>query len=397
VRTPDAQLRVVPKLRFREFSDEWKQKQLSEMVDFSRGLSLSKSDLKVDGKYSCIHYGELFTQYSEVITEVKSRTDISTGVKSKIGDILMPTSDVTPQGLAKASSIQRDGVMLGGDINILRPKAVTNSVMLSYMLNFQKKKIMTIVSGTTVRHVYSKDLSKLKYLTPSNAEEQQKIAMFLMTMDDKISALGSKVDLLKTYKKGVMQELFTQRIRFKNEKGQDYPAWKVYLVRDIFTITRGNVLAAPLTRQTMDSKYQYPVYSSQTKDDGLMGFYDKYLYENAITWTTDGANAGEVKYRDGKFYCTNVCGVLLSNDGFANSLVAEAIHRVAKKYVSYVGNPKLMNNVMAIIKINLPQSVDEQQKIANFLTSIDDKIQLTKKELEQAKVFKKALLQQMFV
>ena len=61
---------------------------------------------------------------------------------------------------------------------------------------------------------------------------------------------------------------------------------------------------------------QYPVYSSQTKDNGLMGYYKDYLYENAITWTTDGANAGTVNYRAGKFYCTNVCGVLLTNAAF---------------------------------------------------------------------------------
>jgi type I restriction enzyme S subunit len=82
-----------------------------------------------------------------------------------------------------------------------------------------------------------------------------------------------------------------------------------------------------------------------------MGYYKDYLYSDAITWTTDGANAGTVRMRSGKFYCTNVCGVLLSDDGYANKAVTEALNNIAWKYVSHVGNPKLMNNVMSEIVI----------------------------------------------
>ena len=140
----------------------------------------------------------------------------------------------------------------------------------------------------------------------------------------------------------------------------------------------------------------YPVYSSQTNINGLSGYFSNYLYENSITWTTDGANAGEVNYRIGKFYCTNVCGVLISSEGYANACVAAMINAVSKKYVSYVGNPKLMNGVMGKIKISFP-CVTEQTKIANFLTAIDDKITQTKTQLAAVKQYKQGLLQQMFV
>lgn len=130
-------------------------------------------------------------------------------------------------------------------------------------------------------------------------------------------------------------------------------------------------MAAPKTSPTKTAEKCYPVYSSQTKDNGLMGYYDEYLYDNAITWTTDGANAGTVNYRDGKFYCTNVCGVLLSNEGYANQCAAEMLNSVAWKWVSHVGNPKLMNNVMSEIPIFLPKSVAEQRKISDFFQQID--------------------------
>ena len=190
---------------------KWEEKKLKKVVIFSRGSLLSKTDLKIDGKYKCIHYGELFTEYEEIITNAKSRTDLDTGVNGEIGDILMPTSDVTPQGLAKASSLQINGVKLGGDINILRPNPDINSILLSYLLNCQKKKILKIVSGSTVRHVYSKDLGELKYYLSSNKKEQQKIADFLISLDSLIKSKQQQITEAEQWKKGLMQGLFVQK------------------------------------------------------------------------------------------------------------------------------------------------------------------------------------------
>ena len=119
-----------------------------------------------------------------------------------------------------------------------------------------------------------------------------------------------------------------------------------------------------------------------------MGYYNQYLYENAITWTTDGANAGTVHYRDGKFYCTNVCGVLLNEDGNANRCIAEILGSISKKYVSYVGNPKLMNNVMSEIRIHVP-SVSEQKKIDEFISALDLRITKQRDLIEHLKKYKR--------
>ncbi|MCR4792533.1 MAG: restriction endonuclease subunit S [Lachnospiraceae bacterium] len=173
-------------------------------------------------------------------------------------------------------------------------------------------------------------------------------------------------------------------------------AWEQRKVQDIYKITRGYVLAAPETAETSSEEMPYPVYSSQTKNNGLMGYYKDYLYENAITWTTDGANAGTVCYRAGKFYCTNVCGVLLSDDGHSNKCAAEALNSVAWKWVSHVGNPKLMNNVMGEIPITLPKSVEEQDRISDFFEQIDTLIALHQRKCDEAKNLKKCMLQKMF-
>lgn len=153
-------------------------------------------------------------------------------------------------------------------------------------------------------------------------------------------------------------------------------SWEQRKVSELFRVTRGYVLAATQTETTKTDEKPYPVYSSQTKDQGLMGYYKDYLYEDAITWTTDGANAGTVNYRAGKFYCTNVCGVLLSNEVKANQMIAEALNSVAKGYVSYVGNPKLMNNVMADIVIQIPTQAEEREQLSSFFAKLDNLITL---------------------
>lgn len=225
-------------------------------------------------------------------------------------------------------------------------------------------------------------------------KEQEKIAEILSYYDEAIEQQELLIEKEKDFKKGMMQKIFSQEIRFKDDNGEDYPEWEENKIADIFKITRGYVLAKTDIKEKITDNFIYPVFSSQTLNNGLMGFYNKYLYENSITWTTDGANAGTVKYRTGKFYCTNVCGVLIS-DIYSNKCIAEILAKEAPKHVSYIGNPKLMNNVMGAIKIIIPISLEEQQKIANFLSDIDNKIELLENKLELLKNEKKGMMQKL--
>ena len=231
--------------------------------------------------------------------------------------------------------------------------------------------------------------------TPS-LSEQQKIADFLSLVDARIEKQRLLVESLKKYKRGLLSAIFDRKLRFKDENGNDYPEWENKKISDIFKLTRGYVLATSEISELQTSEFKYPVYSSQTKNEGLLGYYNKYLYKNAITWTTDGANAGYVKFRNGEFYCTNVCGVLLCNKGNCNSYIAEKLNSVTKRHVSYVGNPKLMNNVMAEIYIDFP-SIQEQKRNSKLLTKIDEKIKTSNFLYDRLILLKQGLLQQMFI
>ncbi|MFA7729308.1 restriction endonuclease subunit S [Mycoplasmopsis synoviae] len=181
------------------------------------------------------------------------------------------------------------------------------------------------------------------------------------------------------------------KIRFKEFS----ETWEQCEVGNLFEITRGETLAKKFITNFKTRKNIYPVYSSQTTNNGLMGYYKTYLFENAITWTTDGCYAGNFNYRPEKFYSTNVNGVLISNNGYANYAVSEIINSVAQKYVTKTVNPKLMSNVVNQIKFFAPK-IKEQIKISNFIFNLNNLITLHQKKLDLLKKFKKTLLEKMF-
>lgn len=166
----------------------------------------------------------------------------------------------------------------------------------------------------------------------------------------------------------------------------------VYLVQDLFNIGRGRVINQNEIREKAGV---YPVFSSQSFNNGEMGRISTYDFEGEyVTWTTDGAYAGTVFYRDGKFNCTNVCGTLKPKEGIRVNLKYAAYYlgSVAKKHVSYVGNPKLMNNTVGEIEFPLPK-LEEQNKISEIIMSVDRVIQLTNEEIKKLKNLKKGIVQ----
>lgn len=384
----------VPKLRFKEFNGDWEEKKLENIGKIiGGGTPASTVEEYWNGEIQWFTPTEIGK--SKYVTK-SIRTITELGL-NKSSAKLLPKGTILLSSRAtigEKSIAIREVCTNQGFQSILVNKE-NNNEFIYYLLDTLKGELIKQSSGSTFLEISGKKLGNILSFIPT-LQEQQKIADFLSSVDKKIAITEEKLDLFKEYKKGVMQKIFKQELRFKDSNGNDYPEWEEKKIEDIFKITRGYVLSKTETKDISIKNYIYPVFSSQTLNNGLMGFYNKYLFENCITWTTDGANAGTVKFRKGKFYCTNVCGVLIS-DIYNNNCIAEILSLEAPKHVSYVGNPKLMNNIMAKIKIIIPSSLEEQQKIADFLSSIDNKIDKLAAELEDLKEFKKGLLQQMFV
>ena len=202
------------KRRLPGFEGEWEVKRLGDVANFFKGKGLPKSALIADGTYPCIHYGELFTQYPETIEEIISRTNCSRDSFCSIAnDVLMPTSDVTPRGLAKASCVTVDGVILGGDILVIRSdKKRVSGALLSYIIRREEDQVLRLVTGSTVYHLYGSDMKKFTFVMPS-LREQTAIATVLSKMDAEIAVLEQRQIKTRALKQGMMQQLLTGKIR----------------------------------------------------------------------------------------------------------------------------------------------------------------------------------------
>ncbi len=196
------------------FNADWKEVRLGECASFFKGNGLSKSQLIDDGPQKCVHYGELFSNYGPVIQTVANACIPFDGsFKSQQGDVLMPGSDVTPRGLATASSIQVSDVILGGDVIVIRPeRSSLHGPFLSNLIRVSKSSILRLVKGSTVYHIHAKDLSDFELLKPP-LKEQEAIAEALNVIDDELEALTKQVTKLRMVKEGMMQDLLTGKVR----------------------------------------------------------------------------------------------------------------------------------------------------------------------------------------
>lgn len=183
---------------------EWKS--LDDIAsEWLKGQPLKKDDIKENGHKYCIHYGELFTKYDAVIHDVVSLTDVDAKKLSKSGDILFPSSDVTPNGLTRCSALMEGGVILGGDIIVLRPLSTYNSKYLTYAIRSQEEQLLSRVTGSLVRHISAKSLKTV--IVPILLEDAQNHLIELERQSDKSKfALQEAIKDLDALSKKIIAE-----------------------------------------------------------------------------------------------------------------------------------------------------------------------------------------------
>lgn len=233
------------------------------------------------------------------------------------------------------------------------------------------------------------DIAAVMVAFPS-LDEQTKIANFLTAVDEKLSQLTKKRELLTQYKKGVMQQIFSQELRFKDEDGRDFPEWEDKLLADISVKKSSNIAANKIETNEGD----YKIYGAS----GVLKKVDFFTQSHAyISIVKDGAGVGRV------FLCepnTSVLGtmdIIQPKENVNISFLYSVLERI--DFVTYVTGstiPHIYFKDYSKEEISIP-SLKEQTKIANFLTAIDDKITTTHTQLAEAKKYKQGLLQQMFV
>ena len=334
----------------------------------------------------CILYGELYTKYkSEIISEVISKTNIEKNnlKHSKQNDVIIPCSGETAVDIAVARCVPFDNILLGGDLNIIRLHKYDGAFM-AYQLNSKRKiEIAKLAQGVSVVHLYGENLKSINTYNPS-LQEQQKIVRLLSLLDERIKVQNKIIEDLKKLKSAISLNLLHS------------DSWMQFKIKDIATIGRGRVISSIEISQQKNPLY--PVYSSQTTNEGIMGYLDDFMFEGEyISWTTDGANAGTVFYRNGKFNCTNVCGLIKLKKGFDTYCVSLILSEATRKYVSVnLANPKLMNNTMGEIQIHLPK-LEEQKRITIVFRKLQELFEVHNNLLTRYSKQKQYLLSQMFI
>ena len=383
----DKKVLNVPNIRFKEFKEEWKKCRFKDVVRLFRGSSPRPiiEYLTTDNEegVNWVKIGDVPTS-GRIITSTEEKITREGAKKSRhvyVGDLILSNS--MSYGLPYIMGIKgciHDGWFVLRDYEQNFNKDYLCNLLISDIVQKQYKKL---AAGGVVQNI-SSDLVNSVFISIPSLDEQRKIAGLLSLIDERIATQNKIIDKLESLIKGLNQQLL-----YNNK-------WKTYKIKDIADIGRGRVISSIEIEKQHQPKY--PVYSSQTSNNGIMGYLDDYMFDGEyITWTTDGANAGTVFYRNGKFNCTNVCGTLKINQEHNCYFVSLVLQQSTHYYVSTnLANPKLMNNTMASIKIKLP-NIEEQNYLSKIFFLLNEhlytNIRINKFYLEQ----KQYLLRQMFI
>ncbi len=396
-----------------QLPEEWENTSLGKIATFFKGKGVAKKDISIEG-LECIRYGELFTTYSENITKIYSRTNsIKDMVLSKSNDTLMPTSDVTPRGLATASALSKEGVILGGDILIIRSDRLLNSY-LSYYIRNHKPDIMKLVTGSTVYHIYGNDMKKFRINVPP-LEEQKKIADILSTVDQKIAFVEDNIAQTKELKKGLRQTLFNTGINhssFKNtDLGKCPESWEIKKLGDITTLTAGG------TPSTKIKEYWTPkeipwlssgevnkkiVFNTENKISvvGLDNSSAKLVPKNSVLigLAGQGKTRGTVAITEIELSTNQSVASIFPNDNLDMYFI---YHNLDSRYeeiramsTGVGGRGGLNLAILKSIKIALPP-IEEQNEISKILKTVDKKLEVLKDKKESFEELKKGLMQKL--
>ena len=411
---------IVPKLRFSEFKDEWLDYSIN---DFAETVTSGSRDW---AKYYS-KSGDKFIRMTNLIRNgislnlddlkfVNLPIDSNEGKRTSLqhGDILV---SITAE-LGKIGWIPNDlgTAYINQHTALIRTNDKIDSKFLAYLLSTEKynNQINGLNDSGAKAGLNLSTLRNFKFIVSQNKKEQTKIAEFLSAVDDKISQLSRQLELLNQYKKGVMQKIFSQEIRFKNDNGEDFGEWEEKTIKDICDVKGGKRL--PKGYSLVENNTGFPYITVSDMNNGSVSLEKiRYIPENAVNQIKNY----RITTKDIFISVAGTLGLIgiipkeLENANLTENADKLTNIQCNQKYLYYflkngsldrlidnvstVGaQPKLALYAIQEMEIQIP-TIQEQEKIAEFLTAIDERIDHTTAQLTHTKQWKKGLLQQMFV
>jgi type I restriction enzyme S subunit len=398
---------MIPELRFQEFDGEWKNRSMRDFTKINQGLQIPISERfyeKTDDNYFYIT-NEFLRKGSEKSYFIKNPSE---SVICYEDDILMTRTGNTGQVVTGVH-----GAFHNNFFKIKYDKTCSKWFLYYFLTSHKTQHTILKLAGTsTIPDLNHGDFYKITLNTPT-FPEQQKIASFLSAVDLKIQQLSRKKELLEQYKKGVMQQLFSGKLRFKDENGNDYADWEEKKLGEVSTLLKdgshGSHKDVPdgkhyllSAKNIRDGRVNIDGDDRKISEDDFKSIYKNYtLEENDILLTIVGTIGRVAKYKGEANISFQRSVAFFRFKNISSDYVFQLMHGNefqkeldTRKVVS--AQPGIYLGDLAKIPLNIP-CIDEQQKIADFLTSIDTKIESTNQQINQTQSFKKGLLQQMFV
>ena len=395
-----------PKIRFKGFDDAWEQRKLDDVAEFSKGSGYSKGDLSESGT-PIILYGRLYTKYETSISDVDTYVEAKDGsVYSKGGEVIVPASGETAEDIARASTIEKSGILLGGDLNVVMPNEDINSAFLAISISNgnSQRELAKKAQGKSVVHIHNEEIKNLIVPFP-NEDEQNKIVAYFASLDHLITLHQRKCDQMKELKKYMLTKMFPQNgskvpeIRFDGftddwEQRKLGDVFKEYSEKNhtelpVLTIIQGGgtVKREDSDRNLMYDESKLSNYKMVRKNDFIVhlrsfeGGLEKSLLDGLIspayhTFHSDVA--------DSRFYYS----YFRSHEFIQHKLVPHVYGIRDGRSIDIDG--------MKTIEIPYT-SLEEQRKIGDYLESLDHLITLHQHKCNKLREIKKYMLKNMFI
>ncbi|WP_157794146.1 restriction endonuclease subunit S [Paenibacillus donghaensis] len=408
----------VPKLRFPGFTDAWEQRELGDLAEFSKGSGYTKNDLSETGS-PIVLYGRLYTKYETVINDVDTFVEMKDkSVISEGNEVVVPASGETAEDISRASVIGKPGVILGGDLNVIKPNEQIDPVFLALAISngAPNRDMVKRAQGKSVVHLHNSDLKKINLVFPQ-IEEQRNILEFNLQLEHLITLHQSKLNKLKNLKAGLLQKILP-------ENGEDFPevrfpgftrAWEQRKLGDVIAEAYQGINTASdkveYSNDGVEILQSKHITSGQISFDDIR-YLDKEKYPNYfpkyvpkiddILFANIGTIGPSVVVKTKKEFLVawNILKLTL-NKNVSSMFIQTSLHKLNNKghfeSVTTGNATKFVNkDEMLRTPISLP-SVEEQTKIGTLFNQLDQLITLHQRKLHHLQEQKKALLKQMFI
>ena len=390
---------AIPRLRFEGFERAWEERTLGEVSStFSGGTPTSSNKSFYEGKIPFIKSGEISQSNTAQFINELALTNSSAKLVKK-GDLLYALYGATSGQVAIA---QLEGA-INQAVLCIRSKRLVTNYLYNFLL-FKKEEILSTYLQGGQGNLSASIMKNIRVPVPE-LKEQTKIACFLSVVDYKIAQLTQGHELLSEYKKGMMQQLFSQKLRFKADDGSDFEDWEERTLGEVSSTFSGGTPTSS-NKSFYEGKIPF-IKSGEISQSNTAQFINELALTNSsaklvkkgdLLYALYGATSGQVAIAQLEGAINQAVLCIRSKRLVTNYLYNFLLFKKEEILSTYLqgGQGNLSASIMKKIDIPTP-CLEEQTKIANFLSAIDQKIDNVAAQIDQAKVWKKGLLQQMFV